>query len=127
MPVNGISPNSEFVQRFQSAHEQTLEYINQPIGVAKAAFVGGAAARYHSSALANLINSVQIQAAEGAGYPVDIGITAIFTDTGAIPAGNITLRNAYSVYVYDNRLFVIEINGDMLRRSLEKMPLTLSN
>ncbi|NJK37933.1 MAG: bifunctional metallophosphatase/5'-nucleotidase [Oscillatoriales cyanobacterium RM2_1_1] len=120
LPVNGISPNSEFVQRFQSAHEQTLEYINQPIGVAKAAFVGGAAARYHSSALANLINSVQIQAAEGAGYPVDIGITAIFTDTGAIPAGNITLRNAYSVYVYDNRLFVIEINGDMLRRSLEK-------
>ncbi|MGL5083165.1 MAG: bifunctional metallophosphatase/5'-nucleotidase [Microcoleaceae cyanobacterium] len=115
-----VIPDPSFVEQFTPYHQQTLNYINQPIGQAKAAFVGGTAARYHSSALANLVNTVQIQAAEAAEHPVDLALTAIFTNTGQIPQGQITLRDAYSIYPFDNSLFVVEITGDGLRQALEK-------
>jgi 2',3'-cyclic-nucleotide 2'-phosphodiesterase/3'-nucleotidase len=39
---------------------------------------------------------------------------------GTIPAGEVKLRDAYSVYIYENTLYVMKINGDILRRALEK-------
>jgi 2',3'-cyclic-nucleotide 2'-phosphodiesterase/3'-nucleotidase len=103
----------------QSYHDTTVTYVNQKIGTTGAAFPGGFAARYVDSALADLINTVQEEAAHEAGHDVDLSLAAIFTNDGALPAGDITLRDAYSVYIYDNTLYVMEINGSILRRALE--------
>ncbi|MGF1492361.1 MAG: bifunctional metallophosphatase/5'-nucleotidase [Microcoleaceae cyanobacterium] len=119
LSVEGVEPAKDFVEQFQMAHQQTLDYINQPIGQAKGQFVGGMAARLHNSPLASLINTVQSKAAAAAGYPVDFAITSIFRNQGELPAGEITLRHAYGVYIYDNRLFVLEITGEILRQALE--------
>ncbi|MEB3283307.1 MAG: 5'-nucleotidase C-terminal domain-containing protein [Lyngbya sp.] len=118
--VENVEPLPRFVRLLQPNHQQILSYLNKPIGQAKSEFVGGMAARFHGSALAHLINTVQRSAAESMGYPVDISLTSIFTNQGKIDAGEITLREAYSIYVYDNRLFILEITGDILRRALEK-------
>ncbi|WP_413167264.1 bifunctional metallophosphatase/5'-nucleotidase [Capilliphycus salinus ALCB114379] len=120
LSVKDIQPSPSFVRLLQPYHQQVLNYLNQPIGEAKSDFVGGIAARFHGSALAHFINTIQRSAAESMGYSVDLSLTSIFTDTGRINAGEITLRDAYSIYVYDNRLFILEITGEILRRALEK-------
>ncbi|WP_293059781.1 bifunctional UDP-sugar hydrolase/5'-nucleotidase [Okeania sp. SIO2B3] len=118
--VTDIKPEQKILQLSLPYHQQTLRYINQPIGVAQTEFYGGMKARFHQSKLSNLINQVQIQAAEAAGYPVNISLTSIFNNTGKITPGKITRRDIYSVYNYDNYLLVLEINGDILRCALEK-------
>ncbi|NET78002.1 bifunctional UDP-sugar hydrolase/5'-nucleotidase [Okeania sp. SIO1F9] len=115
--VTYIEPEQKILQLSLPYHQQTLRYINQPIGVAKTEFYGGKKARFHQRKLSNLINQVQIKAA---GYPVNISLTSIFNNTGKIAPGKITRRDIYSIYNYDNYLLVIEINGDILRCALEK-------
>lgn len=118
--VKGIDSDKELTDLSYPYHDQTLKYINTPIGTATGEFEGGPAARYADGPLADLINTVQTEAAAAAGFPVDLSLAAIFNDTGRIPAGQIALRDAYSAYIYDNTLYVMEINGDILRRALER-------
>lgn len=118
--VTDIEPEKNILQLSLPYHQQTLRYINQPIGVAKTEFYGGIKARFHQSKLSNLINKVQMKAAEAAGYPVNISLTSIFNNTSKIAPGKITRRDIYSIYNYDNYLLVLEINGDILRCALEK-------
>ncbi|MFY7806412.1 MAG: bifunctional metallophosphatase/5'-nucleotidase [Limnoraphis robusta] len=120
LSVEKIQPLPRFVRLLQPEHQKVVSYLNQPIGKSEAEFVGGMAARFKGSALAHFINTVQMEAARSMGYPVDISLTSIFTNQGKIPSGEITRRDAYSIYVYDNRLFILEINGNILRRALEK-------
>jgi 2',3'-cyclic-nucleotide 2'-phosphodiesterase/3'-nucleotidase len=117
--VGGVAQDDELYGLAHPYHDQTVQYINTPVGNAAAAFEGGPRGRYADGALADLINTVQSEAAAEAGYPVDISVAALFVDAGQIPAGQITLRDVYSTYIYDNTLYVIEINGDILRRALE--------
>ncbi|MFZ1027693.1 MAG: 5'-nucleotidase C-terminal domain-containing protein [Limnoraphis robusta] len=120
LSVEKIQPLPRFVRLLQPEHQKVVSYLNQPIGKSASEFVGGMAARFKGSALAHLINTVQTEAARSMGYPVDMSLTSIFTNQGKIPSGEITRRDAYSIYVYDNRLFILEINGNILRRALEK-------
>ncbi|HSP80704.1 MAG TPA: 5'-nucleotidase C-terminal domain-containing protein, partial [Myxococcaceae bacterium] len=114
-----VAADSQVTQLTQSYHDTTLQYVSTKIGTALAAFPGGYPARFVDSALADLINTVQEEAAAQNGYPVDFSLAAIFTDEGMLPAGDLTLRDAYSIYIYDNTLYVMEINGSILRRALE--------
>ncbi|WP_407738178.1 bifunctional metallophosphatase/5'-nucleotidase [Hyalangium sp.] len=114
-----VAEDAQVAQLTRGAHDTTLAYVSTRIGSTRAAFPGGFAARYVDSALADLINSVQEQAAEDNGHPVELSLAALFTDDGRLPAGDITLRDAYSIYIYDNTLYVMEINGSILRRALE--------
>ena len=106
-------------QLTQAAHDTTVAYVNQKIGSTTEAFTGGFPGRYVDSALADLLNIVQEEAAKEAGFPVDLSATALFSNDVALPKGDVTLRDAYSVYIYDNTLYVMEINGSILRRALE--------
>lgn len=120
LSVTNVAPDPDLAALAQPYHDQTLQYISQPVGTTTAAFEGGPRGRYRDGALADLINTVQKQAAAAAGYPVDLSLAALFTDGGMLPAGQIALRDAYSIYIYDNTLYVMEINGDILRRALER-------
>jgi 2',3'-cyclic-nucleotide 2'-phosphodiesterase/3'-nucleotidase len=104
----------------QPYHDATLAYIDTKIGTALAPFPGGDEARFTDSALADLINAVQMDAAAAAGFPADVSLAAIFNNTGMIPQGEVRLRDAYGAYVYDNTLYVMEITGKMLREALEQ-------
>ncbi|MFP2911791.1 bifunctional metallophosphatase/5'-nucleotidase [Pyxidicoccus sp. 3LFB2] len=114
-----VAEDATVKQLTQAYHDTTVAYVNQKIGSTTAAFTGGFAGRYVDSPLADLLNTVQEEAAEEAGFPVDLSATALFSNNVALPAGEVTLRDAYSVYIYDNTLYVMEINGSILRRALE--------
>ena len=114
-----VTADATVTQLIQTYHDTTVAYVNQKIGTTTAVFPGGYAARYVDSALSDLINTVQEEAAHEAGYDVDLSLSAIFTNDVSLPAGDVTLRDAYSIYIYDNTLYVMEINGSILRRALE--------
>jgi 2',3'-cyclic-nucleotide 2'-phosphodiesterase / 3'-nucleotidase len=99
-------------------HATTVNYINTPIGTTTAAFPGGPAARVQDSPLPDLINRVQMDAAAAAGFPVDASLAALFNDSG-LPAGQIKLKDAYGIYIYDNTLYVVEATGQMVKDELE--------
>lgn len=100
-------------------HDATVAYINTPIGTATDAFPGGSTARVADGPMADLINTVQMEAAAAAGFPVDASCAALFTNDAKLDAGPIKLKNAYAVYIYDNTLYVIEATGQMVKDELE--------
>lgn len=114
-----VAADAVVTQATQGYHDATVAYVNQKIGTTTQAFPGGFAGRYVDSPLGDLINTVQEEAAREAGFDVDLSLAALFTNDGALPAGDVTLRDAYSIYIYDNTLYVMEINGSILRRALE--------
>ncbi|WP_254625207.1 bifunctional UDP-sugar hydrolase/5'-nucleotidase [Myxococcus sp. CA051A] len=114
-----VAADAAVTQLTQNYHDTTVAYVNQKIGTTTAPFPGGFAGRYVDSPLGDLINIVQEEAAHEAGFDVDLSLAALFTNDGALPAGDVTLRDAYSIYIYDNTLYVMEINGSILRRALE--------
>lgn len=116
---DSVAVDATVAQLTQAYHDTTVTYVNQKIGTTTAAFPGGFAGRYVDSPLADLLNIVQEEAALEAGHAVDLSATALFTNDGSLPAGDVTLRDAYSIYIYDNTLYVMEINGSILRRALE--------
>jgi 2',3'-cyclic-nucleotide 2'-phosphodiesterase/3'-nucleotidase len=103
----------------QPYHDTTVTYINTPIGSTTAAFPGGYLARVQDGPMADLINQVQTEAAAEAGFPVEASLAALFTNTAQLPAGEVRLKDAYAVYIYDNTLYVIEATGQMIKDELE--------
>jgi len=103
----------------QPYHETTVAYINTPIGTATDAFPGGFPARIADGPMADLINQVQMDAAEAAGFPVEASLAALFTNDAKLNAGPIKLKDAYAVYIYDNTLYVIDATGQEIKDELE--------
>jgi 2',3'-cyclic-nucleotide 2'-phosphodiesterase / 3'-nucleotidase / 5'-nucleotidase len=103
----------------QPYHDATIAYINTPIGFATDAFPGGFPARIADGPMADLINQVQTEAAAAAGFPVEASCAALFTNQAQLNAGDIRLKDAYAVYIYDNTLYVIEATGQEIKDELE--------
>ncbi|RYZ43868.1 MAG: bifunctional metallophosphatase/5'-nucleotidase [Myxococcaceae bacterium] len=114
-----VAADATVTQLVQPYHDTTVAYVNQKIGTTTGVFPGGFAGRYVDGPLGDLLNTVQEEAAHEAGFEVDLSLTAIFTNDVSLPKGDVTLRDAYSVYIYDNTLYVMDINGSILRRALE--------
>lgn len=120
LPVSAAPADPSLAALVQPYHQATVAYVETTIGDAVAPFPGGDQARFTDGALADLINTVQMEAAAKAGFPVDVSLAAIFDDAGMIPQGPVKLRDAYSAYLYDNTLYVQEITGKTLRTALEQ-------
>ncbi len=101
-------------------HQQTLNYLQQPIGCSTGSFEGRLQARYRHGPLASLINQAQIQAAAMAGFTVDCSLASIYTENDGLPAGSITLQDIYGIAIFDNVLCVLDITGETLIRALEQ-------
>jgi len=100
-------------------HDATVTYINTPVGYAEAAFPGGFQARIADGPMADLINQVQTEAAAAAGFPVQASLAALFTNQALLNPGDIKLKDAYAVYIYDNTLYVVDATGQMIKDELE--------
>ena len=100
-------------------HNTTVAYINTPIGTATGPFPGGFQARIADGPMADLINQVQVESAAAAGFPVEASLAALFTNDAKLNAGDIKLKDAYAVYIYDNTLYVIDATGQQIKDELE--------
>ncbi|MFE0821148.1 bifunctional metallophosphatase/5'-nucleotidase [Streptomyces sp. NPDC058847] len=105
-------------------HEKVVAYVNQVVGTATETLTT-VEARYKDAPIIDLITRVQedvvreaLAGTEYASLPV-LAQASPFSRTSEIPAGEVTIRDLSSLYVYDNTLVAKLMTGAQLRAYLE--------
>lgn len=119
-----VAEDQEINDLVDEQHQTTIDYVNTKIG----SFTETLSAKtsyYEDTAILDFISHVQTETVEeglkGTDYadlPV-ISQASPFSRTAEFPAGDITIRDVAGLYVYDNTLAGVEINGAQLRDYLE--------
>ncbi|MFZ4130710.1 bifunctional metallophosphatase/5'-nucleotidase [Streptomyces cellulosae] len=105
-------------------HAQVVAYVNQVVGTATETLTT-VEARYKDAPIIDLISKVQedvvrdaLAGTEYASLPV-LSQASPFSRTSEIPAGDVTIRDLSSLYVYDNTLAAKLLTGAQVRAYLE--------
>ncbi|MER6527415.1 5'-nucleotidase C-terminal domain-containing protein [Streptomyces sp. NPDC001508] len=121
---NTVADDPKITKLLSDEHAKVVEYVNQVVGTATETLTT-VEARYKDAPIIDLINKVQedvVRAAlAGTAYaslPV-ISQASPFSRTSEIPAGEVTIRDLSSLYVYDNTLVAKLMTGAQVRAYLE--------
>ncbi|MGW1723797.1 bifunctional metallophosphatase/5'-nucleotidase [Streptomyces sp. NPDC002306] len=121
---NTVADDPKITRLLRDEHAKVVEYVNQVVGTATATLTT-VDARYKDAPIIDLITKVQedvVKAAlAGTAYasvPV-IAQASPFSRTSQIPAGQVTIRDLSSLYVYDNTLVAKLMTGAQVRAYLE--------
>ncbi|MEU6555081.1 5'-nucleotidase C-terminal domain-containing protein [Streptomyces sp. NPDC046915] len=119
-----VADDPKITKLLTDEHAKVVEYVNQVVGTATATLTT-VEARYTDAPIIDLITKVQedvVKAAlagtEYASLPV-VAQASPFSRTSEIPAGDVTIRDLSSLYVYDNTLVAKLMTGAQLRAYLE--------
>jgi len=98
----------------KTQHEAAINYMKQPLGEATADFPG-ATSRTEDSAIVDLIQKVQMKYAN-----TDLSLAAMLPGVApSFKTGPLTVRDMYSLYIYENTLFAISVTGQQIKDELE--------
>ncbi|WP_406329152.1 bifunctional metallophosphatase/5'-nucleotidase [Streptomyces sp. NBC_00203] len=121
---NSVADDPKITKLLKDEHDVVVAYVNQVVGTATETLTT-VEARYKDAPIIDLITKVQedvVKAAlVGTSYaslPV-IAQASPFSRTSEIPAGNVTIRDLSSLYVYDNTLVAKLMTGAQIRAYLE--------
>ncbi|MDX2541262.1 bifunctional metallophosphatase/5'-nucleotidase [Streptomyces sp. WI04-05B] len=119
-----VADDPRITKLLKDEHDVVVAYVNQVVGTATATLTT-VEARYKDAPIIDLITKVQedvVKAAlAGTSYaslPV-IAQASPFSRTSEIPAGEVTIRDLSSLYVYDNTLVAKLLTGAQVRAYLE--------
>ncbi|ELP67432.1 bifunctional metallophosphatase/5'-nucleotidase [Streptomyces turgidiscabies] len=119
-----VADDPKITKLLKDEHDVVVAYVNQVVGTATATLTT-VEARYKDAPIIDLITKVQedvVKAAlVGTSYaslPV-IAQASPFSRTSEIPAGEVTIRDLSSLYVYDNTLVAKLMTGAQVRAYLE--------
>jgi 2',3'-cyclic-nucleotide 2'-phosphodiesterase / 3'-nucleotidase / 5'-nucleotidase len=111
---DSLRADTVFLDSMRWEHERALEHVQSVVGQS-AARMSAAEGRTRDIALADFINEVQRKKAGS-----DLASTAVFRLNAALPQGKITIADVAGLYIYDNTLKAVRINGAQLKAYLEK-------
>ena len=121
---NTVADDPKITKLLSDEHEKVVAYVNQVVGTATATLTT-VDARYKDAPIIDLITKVQedvvkaaLASTEYAALPV-IAQASPFSRTSEIPAGEVTIRDLSSLYVYDNTLVAKLMTGAQLKAYLE--------
>ncbi|MEV1069384.1 5'-nucleotidase C-terminal domain-containing protein [Streptomyces sp. NPDC050263] len=121
---NTVADDPKITKLLGDEHAKVVAYVNQVVGSATETLTT-VDARYKDAPIIDLITKVQedvVKAAlAGTSYaslPV-IAQASPFSRTSEIPAGEVTIRDLSSLYVYDNTLVAKLLTGAQVRAYLE--------
>jgi 2',3'-cyclic-nucleotide 2'-phosphodiesterase/3'-nucleotidase len=121
---NSVADDPKITRLLKDEHDVVVAYVNQVVGSATETLTT-VEARYKDAPIIDLITKVQedvVKAAlvgsEYASLPV-IAQASPFSRTSEIPAGEVTIRDLSSLYVYDNTLVAKVLTGAQVRAYLE--------
>ncbi|MDO0932363.1 5'-nucleotidase C-terminal domain-containing protein [Streptomyces sp. DG2A-72] len=119
-----VADDPRITKLLKDDHDIVVEYVNQVVGTATATLTT-VEARYKDAPIIDLITKVQedvvraaLAGSEYASLPV-IAQASPFSRTSEIPAGDVTIRDLSSLYVYDNTLVAKLMTGAQLKAYLE--------
>jgi 2',3'-cyclic-nucleotide 2'-phosphodiesterase / 3'-nucleotidase len=121
---NSVADDPKITKLLSDEHAKVVAYVNQVVGTATETLTT-VEARFKDAPIIDLITKVQedvVKAAlAGTSYaslPV-IAQASPFSRTSEIPAGQVTIRDLSSLYVYDNTLVAKLMTGAQMRAYLE--------
>ncbi|QES50646.1 bifunctional metallophosphatase/5'-nucleotidase [Streptomyces venezuelae] len=121
---NTVAEDPKIVRLLSDEHRKVVAYVNQVIGTSTQAMVS-AEGPVKDVAIIDLINHVQAETVRGAlagsewaALPV-LSQASCFSRTAAIPAGQVTIRDAAGLYPFENTLEARVLTGAQLRDYLE--------
>lgn len=119
-----VQDDPRITKLLSDEHAVVVAYVNQVVGTATETLTT-VEARYKDAPIIDLISKVQedvVRAAlagtEYASLPV-LSQASPFSRTSQIPAGEVTIRDLSSLYVYDNTLVAKLMTGAQIRAYLE--------
>lgn len=111
--VKGVKDDPAIAAQVKPWHEKTLAELQTVIGQAADEF-SGAESNHQDSAIVDLVNEVQRHYAG-----TQLSASAAFNTSQNIAKGDITLQEMSGLYIYENYLYGIRINGAELRKYME--------
>lgn len=111
--MKDYAPDPEFCAHFQPAVDKVNDYINKPLGYLSTT-LHGEPSLYGPSMFMDFIHNVQLWAT-GA----DISMAAVLSPRDSVQAGPLTMRQLFTLYKYENLLFMVEMTGAEVKRYLE--------
>ncbi|MGW3039326.1 bifunctional metallophosphatase/5'-nucleotidase [Kitasatospora sp. NPDC001159] len=121
---NTVPENPEISNAIVDQHKKVVAYVNQNIGTSKIE-LSIAEARFKATPIIDLIGKVQadaVKAALAGGQYANLPVlaqAAPFNRTALIPAGQVKLRDAAGLYIYENTLEARILTGAQLKDYLE--------
>ena len=113
IPVKASKADSAMCAQFRPDFEKVREFTLQEVGVlnvdlrTRDAYIG-------MSPYLNLIHTICIGCA-----PAELSIAAPLTYNGTVPAGILRFNDLFTIYPFENQLFVITMTGEEVVRYLE--------
>jgi 2',3'-cyclic-nucleotide 2'-phosphodiesterase/3'-nucleotidase len=121
---NTYTQDKRVVDAVEPQHEKTVAYVNHVVATSTEE-LSAAESRYKDTPILDYINKVQTdtvdQALDGgslADVPV-LSIAAPFSRTAVFPAGDVKIKDVAGLYIYDNTLEAVEMNGAEIKAYLE--------
>ncbi|WP_432753472.1 bifunctional UDP-sugar hydrolase/5'-nucleotidase [Streptomyces sp. JL2001] len=121
---NTVAEDPEITGLLADEHKKVVAYVNQIIGASTAAMTT-VKAPWKDEPIIDLINHVQAETVKEAlaggayaGLPV-LSQASCFSRTAAIPAGQVTIRDAAGLYVFENTLEARLMTGAQVKDYLE--------
>ncbi len=114
IPVtDAVAADAEIVKLTQAYHDTTEKYLDTPIATSNKS-LDASTARYEDHPFVDMIHKVQMEYGKA-----DVSLATMFFSRLQIPAGQVTLRQIAGLYIYENTLYTVEMNGKQLREVLE--------
>jgi 2',3'-cyclic-nucleotide 2'-phosphodiesterase / 3'-nucleotidase len=114
IPVTSdTAADAEILALARPYHELAGKYLDTVIA-ASPAEMDARYGRVEDTPIVDAIQAVQLYYARA-----DVSFTPLFNPRARIPKGPLTVRQIAALYVYDNELYAIEGNGQMVKDALE--------
>lgn len=108
-----VKPDEEVLKLAEPYDRETQTWLNHVIGESPSELTAEDA-RFRDTAILDLIQRVQLEAGKA-----DVSMAASFNERARLPKGAVTVRDIAGLYIYENTLVVIEVNGQQIKDALE--------
>ncbi|WP_336210853.1 bifunctional metallophosphatase/5'-nucleotidase [Nonomuraea sp. LPB2021202275-12-8] len=119
--TNTVEDDPKIVNLLKPQHDTTVGYVNKVVAQSSES-LAATESPYKDTPILDYIQQVQVetvkQALPGNELPV-LSIAAPFSRTAVFPAGDIRVRDVAGLYVFDNTLMAVKLNGAQIKEYLE--------
>ncbi len=116
---SGIVPDEEFLKKFDADFKEAKAYLSDSVG-ALSETITSHDAIFGPSKFVDLIHELQFKIVEDdLGVKADISFTAPLSVDAVLNEGDVSYGNLFSLYRYENWLYVMELTGAEIKDYLE--------
>jgi 2',3'-cyclic-nucleotide 2'-phosphodiesterase/3'-nucleotidase len=108
-----VPADSMFLYQFNVKHERVRKYVRQAVGKSTHE-IDASKALFGSSAFVDIIHQVQLDLTQA-----DLSLASPFTLYGIISKGNLSMRDLFKLYRFENYLTWVEMSGAEFKNILE--------